>query len=189
MAVGMTPDRLRLQVIIESANGLVAVEQIVGAAPRLEALIFGPGDFAASTRMPSSSIGEIEDWDTLYPGHRFHYAMSRIVVAARSFELGAIDGPVADFRDLDGFHRSCLMARSFGYNGKWCIHPARIPIANEVFTPTDDEVQWARTVLNAYQEATRSGTGAIAFEGKMIDVASIKLAEATLKLARRSGME
>ena len=186
LATGIQPGRIRLQVIVETAAGLVEVEGIAGTTSRLEALIFGPGDFSASVGMPGSNIGVTGEWDRLYPGHRFHYPMSRIAVAARAFDLLPIDGPVADFRDLEAFRQSCLIARSLGYQGKWCIHPAQVPIANEVFTPSEDEVRRAQALVDQYEEATRAGTGAIALDGTMIDVASIKMAQATLELARRA---
>lgn len=188
LAIGTAPGRIRIQAIVESASGLLAVEAIASTATRLEALIFGPGDFAASVGMPSSGIGEIDEWDSLYPGHRFHYPMSRIVIAARSCNLGAIDGPMANFRDLDAFRTSCLIARSLGYNGKWCIHPAQLAVAHEIFTPTADEVESAGAVVNAYEEAARSGTGVIAIDGRMIDAASVTMAQATLDLAREVGL-
>jgi citrate lyase beta subunit len=186
MAVGVERGRVTLQAIIETANGLVQVEQIASSTPRLGALIFGPGDFSASMLMPGTNIGVAEEWDNLYPGHRFHYPMSRIVTAARAFGLLPIDGPVADFRNLEAFRRSCLIARSLGYQGKWCIHPAQISTANDVFMPTEDEVRRAREVVDRYEDARGAGVGAIAIDGVMIDVASIKMAEATLELASRA---
>ncbi len=183
--LGFVHGRIALHALVESAAGLLSVEGIARAVPRLEALIFDPGDFAASMRMPSTSIGVADEWDALYPGHRFHDAMSRIAVAARACGLGAIDGPVATLRDPTGLRRSCLIARSLGYEGKWCIHPAQIPIVHEVFTPTDDEVRRARAVIEAYEQAVESGAGAIARDGTMIDGASIRMAEATLDVAQR----
>lgn len=186
LAVGLEPRRVRLQAIIETAAGVTQVEQIADSTRRVEALIFGPGDYSASTRMPGSNIGVIEEWDRAYPGHRFHYPMSRMAVAAHAFGLLPIDGPVADFRDLEAFRRSCVIARALGYYGKWCIHPAQIPVANEVFTPTEDEVSRAQALLNQYEEAMRAGNGAISLQGTMIDVATVKMAQATLDLARTS---
>jgi len=162
--------------------------RIATASPRVETLIFGPGDYAASVHMPVESIGAIDEWDELYPGHRFHYAMHRIVVAARAAELRVIDGPVANFRDLEGYRRSCMIARSLGYDGKWCIHPDQIATANEIFSPTQKELDWARKVVDAYREATAEGTGVISVDNKMIDAASIKLAERTIELAHQAGM-
>lgn len=184
---------IRLEAQIESAAGLVNVERIARARSRrmgqilLQGLIFGPGDFAASARMPAASIGSRDGWDAAYPGHRFHYPMARIAVAARAAGLGAIDGPVADFRDLDAFRQACLVARGLGYDGKWCIHPSQIPIANEVFSPTEEEIAWARRVVEAYRQARAAGEGAISLDGTMIDAASIALAETTLDRAQLTG--
>ncbi|MDP9425982.1 MAG: CoA ester lyase, partial [Actinomycetota bacterium] len=163
---------------------LVNIDAIARATDRLEALHFGPGDYAASVRMPQTSIGTMDEWDDLYPGHRFHYVMHRIVVAARAAGLRAMDGPVADFRDEEGLRKSCLLARSIGFDGKWCIHPGQIEAANELFSPSEDEVEWARKVVGAYEEAEAAGSGSISVDGKMVDAASIRMAQNTLNLAQ-----
>jgi citrate lyase beta subunit len=176
--------RIGLEVQIESAEGLVNCERIATASPRVEAIIFGPGDFAATMAMPQTRIGVPDEWDDLYGGHRWHYAMSRIVVAGRAAGIRVIDGPYADFRDEQGFRRSCQVSRALGFDGKWCIHPAQIAIANEVFAPSPTEIAWAQQIVDAYKHAQSSGLGAIAIDGKMIDAASIRMAERTLTIAR-----
>jgi citrate lyase subunit beta/citryl-CoA lyase len=186
-AVGLEPGKVKIEAQIESAEGLVNIDAIARATERLGALHFGPGDFAASLRMPQTSIGVMDEWDEVYPGHRFNYAMQRIVVAARVAGLRAIDGPVADYRDEEGLRESCLIARSQGFDGKWCIHPAQIEVVNEVFSPTEKEIEWARKVVAAYKEANAAGTGAISVDGQMIDAASIKMAQNTLDLAEEAG--
>ncbi len=108
--------------------------------------------------MPQTSIGVMDEWDEAYPGHRFHYAMQRIVVAARAAGVRALDGPVADYRDEEGLRKSCLVARSLGFDGKWCIHPAQIEPVNEVFSPAEREVEWAKKVVAAYEEANAAGS-------------------------------
>jgi hypothetical protein len=123
-ATGLERKRIKIEAQVESAGGLVNVDATVRASDRLGGVHFGPGDFAASLRMPQTSIGTMDEWDEAYPGHRFHYAMQRIVAAARAADLRAVDGPVADHRDEEGLRKSCLLARSLGYDGKWCIHPA-----------------------------------------------------------------
>lgn len=180
-ANGLESGRIRVQAQIESAEGLVNVEPIARSCTRLESLNFGPGDFAASAGIPSASIGAMDQWDEAYPGHRFHYPMARILVAARAARLQAIDGPLADFRDLDAFRASCLRARALGYDGKWCIHPAQIPVANEVFLPTTAEREWAQRVVDAYREATEKGVGAVSLDDRMIDEASIRMARSILR--------
>jgi citrate lyase beta subunit len=180
LAVGLQVGKVKLEAQIESARGLVNVDAIARANNRLDALHFGPGDFAASLGMPLRSIGTMDEWDEAYPGHRFHYAMQRIVVAARAAGLRAVDGPVADYGGEEGLRESCLLARSLGFDGKWCIHPAQIEPVNEVFSPTEGEIEWARKVVEAYEEASAAGSGAISVDGQMIDAASIKMALTTL---------
>ncbi|GAC1523951.1 MAG: CoA ester lyase [Chloroflexota bacterium] len=186
--IGLPPGRIHIEAQIESARGLLHAERIAIATPRLEALIFGPGDFASNMHMPARSIGARDEWDEHYPGHRFHHAMSTIVVAARAAGIQVIDGPLADYRDLDAFRTACMIARGLGYDGKWCIHPAQVPIANEVFSPAKQEIAWAKQVVSAYRESTRQGLGATSVENTMIDVASIRMAETTLELARQAGV-
>ena len=183
LSVGLEPGGIKIEAQLESAEGLVNVDGIARATQRLTALHFGPGDYAASVRMPQRSIGTMDEWDEVYPGHRFHYAMHRIVVAARAAGLRAVDGPVADHRDEEGLRESCLAARSLGFDGKWCIHPAQIETVNDVFSPTEEEVEWARKVVQAYEEANAAGRGAISVDGQMIDAASVRMARNTLDLA------
>lgn len=185
---GLEKNKVKLEAQIETTLGLTNIDAIARATPRLEALHFGPGDYAASVRMPQTSIGTMDEWDEAYPGHRFHYAMHRIVVAARANDLRAIDGPVADYRDEEGLRKSCLRARSLGFDGKWCIHPSQVETVNKVFSPTERELEWAKRVVSAYEEATAAGSGSISMDGQMVDAASIKMARNTLDLARGAGM-
>jgi citrate lyase beta subunit len=165
---------------IETAAGVVWVREIAGASPRLEALIFGAGDYAASMRMPAAGIGTFDANDELYPGHRWHGAMHAIVAAARANGLRCIDGPYSDFSDLAGFERACRIARSLGFDGKQCIHPAQLATANGVFAPTDAEVAHARRVVEAYDAAAARGQGAVSLDGKMIDEANVRMARVVL---------
>ncbi len=180
LSAGLEPGGIRIEAQIESAAGLINVDAIARATGRLTALHFGPGDYAASLRMPQRSIGTMDEWDEAYPGHRLHYVMHRIVVAARAAGLRVVDGPVADHRDEEGLRQSCLLARSLGFDGKWCIHPAQLETVNEVFSPTEGEIDWARKVVAAYEEASLAGRGAISVEGQMLDAASIRMARNTL---------
>ena len=180
LAMDLDRGKIKLEAQIESAEGLTNVDSIASATGRLEALHFGPGDFAASVSMPQTSIGVMDEWDEEYPGHRFHYAIQRIVVAARAAGLRVLDGPVADYGDEEGLRRSCLIARSLGFDGKWCIHPAQIAVVNETFSPTVKEVDWAKKVVAAYNEANATGSGSVSVDGQMVDAASIKLARNTL---------
>jgi citrate lyase subunit beta/citryl-CoA lyase len=182
LAMELEKGKIKLEAQIESAEGLANVDSIARATDRLTALHFGPGDFAASMSMPQTSIGVMDEWDEAYPGHRFNYAMQRIVVAARAADLRVLDGPVADYRDEEGLRGSCLIARSLGFDGKWCIHPAQIGTVNEVFSPTDQEVEWAKKVVAAYEEANAEGSGSVSVDGQMVDAASIRMARTTLDL-------
>ncbi|MBL8127603.1 MAG: CoA ester lyase [Chloroflexia bacterium] len=179
-------DPILLDVQIESAAGLAYCEAIAACDARVASLVFGPGDFAASVRMPLTAIGMPDTWDNVYPGHRWDYALQRILVAARAASVLAIDGPYADFRDLEGFHRSCLAARALGYDGKWCIHPAQVPVANEVFSATPEEIAWAEEVLAANAAAEAEGRGSFAMHGQMVDAATLRMAAATLARAGRT---
>lgn len=178
---------IMLDVQIESAAGLASCESIATCSPRVASLVFGPGDFAASVRMPLAAIGMPDTWDAAYPGHRWDYALQRILVAARVAGVLAIDGPYADFRDLDGFRRSCLVSRALGYDGKWCIHPAQVPVANEIFSATAEEIAWAEEVMAANVAAEAEGRGSFALHGQMVDAATLRMAAATLARAGRTG--
>lgn len=185
---GLEQGSVGLEAQIEGAEGLANAVEIARSTPRLAALHFGPGDYAASVGMPQRSIGVADEWDEAYGADRFHYAMHHIVVAARIAGLRALDGPVADYRDEEGLRRSSLRARSLGFDGKWCIHPAQIGVVNEVFSPTGEEVEWARKVVAAYERAEAAGSGAVAVDGQMVDAASIRMARNTLERARWAGL-
>ena len=168
--------RIGIEAQIETALGCVNAAAIAAASPRLDALIFGMGDYAASVRMPLDSIGEPDDNDRRYPGHRWHYVMSQLVNAARAYDKRAIDGPFAGLRDPEGFRAACETARALGFDGKWCIHPSQLAATNELFAPPAAQVAWARTVLDEYARATAEGRGALAVQDKMIDAASLRMA-------------
>lgn len=175
--------RIGIEAQIETAGGFVWLREIAASSDRLESLIFGSGDYAASMRMPLASIGEADAHDAAYPGHRWHAVMHGIVAAARANGLRALDGPYADFKDPAGLERACQTARALGFDGKQCIHPVQVAAANAAFSPAPGEVTWAQSVVTAYQAATGEGRGAIAVGGKMIDAANIRMAATTLRQA------
>jgi citrate lyase subunit beta/citryl-CoA lyase len=177
---------IQLDAQIESAVGLVNCEAIGACDARVTSLTFGPGDFAASAGYPLAGIGMADRWDQAHEGHRWHYPMSRISIAAHAAGVSAIDGPFAAFRDLDSLRASAMRARALGFDGKWCIHPDQIPVVNEAFTPSPEEVEHARRVLAAYKEATAAGIGAIAIGAEMIDAANLRMARRTLDFAGES---
>jgi citrate lyase beta subunit len=166
---------------IESAAGFLYVREIASASSRLEALIFGPGDFAASMQMPASSIGEFDEYDALYPGHRYHAVMLTIVAAARANGLRCMDGPYAAYRDEAGLGRACQIARALGFDGKQCIHPAQLATVNGAFSPSPEEVARASALVKAYESAVAAGRGAAAHDGRMIDAASLRMAQVILR--------
>jgi citrate lyase subunit beta/citryl-CoA lyase len=173
--------RIGIEAQIETASGFLYAREIAEASPRLEALIFGPGDYSASMQMPSASIGEDDAHDNLYPGHRWHAVMHTIVAAARANGLRAMDGPFAAFKDAAGLERSCRIARALGFDGKQCIHPAQLAAANATFSPTAEEVAHAERIVAAYDAAVAAGRGAVSLDGRMIDAANIRMAQVTLE--------
>lgn len=183
------PRRIAIEAQIETAEGFLFVREIAESSPRLEALIFGPGDYSASMQMPSSSIGESDEHDEIYPGHRWHAVMHAIVAAARVNGLRCLDGPYAGYKDAAGFERSCRIARSMGFDGKQCIHPGQLAAANAIFTPSGDEVARAERVVEAYERAVSERRGAASLDGKMIDAANIRMARVMLEKHRLTGRE
>jgi len=179
------PRRIGLEVLIEEVEAMIHVEEIARSSSRLEAIIFGPFDYAASQGVDSRVIGG--DLDT-YPGDLWHYARNKIVIAARAAGIDAVDGPYIDFKNPDGYRRECVRSETLGFVGKWAIHPTQIDIANNVFSPSQEEVDRARKLDAVYTEAQARGLGAVAFEGKMIDVAIIRNARNIIQKADLIGM-
>jgi citrate lyase subunit beta/citryl-CoA lyase len=176
---------LGLELQIESPRGLLEIERIATASPRIETLIFGPGDYAAAAGMPQLTVGAI---DSSYPGDAWHYVLSRIVTNAHALGLQAIDGPYAAIRDLDGFAEVARRSRALGFDGKWALHPDQIAICNQTYAPTKDELDRALAIIEAYRASTEDGLGAAGFEGEMIDEASRKLAVSVVDRGRAAGM-
>lgn len=188
-AAGLAVGRIGLEVQIEDALGLLHVNEIAAASPRLVSLVFGPGDFMASLGMASLSVGEQID---AYPGDHFHYALMAILIAARAHGLQAIDGPYVAIRDTDGFRRSARLSAALGYDGKWVLHPAQVEAGNEIFSPSADNFARAQRIMTAYAAATAAAggaTGAIVVDDEMVDEAGVKLAEAIVARGRAAGME
>jgi len=180
--------RIALEASIETALGMLNVREIAFASPRLEALVFGVADYGASLTMPSGGLSGHGDAEEQYPGHRWHFPLSRVVMAAKAAGLAAIDAPYGDFKDSAGLKKSCQIAASLGYDGKWAIHPDQLKIVNAVFTPSDDDISLAQRILQAYRKAEAAGKGATALDGKMVDGGSIRLARITYEKARRLGL-
>lgn len=172
-------DRVGTEALIETALGMGNVEAIAGSGGRLEALHFGVADYAASNRARTVSIGGL---NPDYPGDQWHFAISRIVVACRAYGLRPIDGPFGDYSDADGYRDGARRAAALGCEGKWAIHPSQIELANEVFSPPDEEVAKARRIVAALREAEAEGKGAASLDGKMIDAASKRMAETVIAM-------
>jgi len=180
--------RIGLEASIETAMGMLNVKEIAFASSRLESLVFGIADYGASLTMPSGGVSGHGDAEEQYPGHRWHFPLSRMVMAAKAAGLAAIDAPFGDFKDQTGLKRSCAIAASLGYDGKWAIHPAQLETINETFTPSDEDINLASRILQAYKKAEAQGEGATALDGKMVDGGSIRLARVTYEKARRLGL-
>ncbi len=177
--------RIGLEVLIEEVEAMLQVEEIARASSRLEALIFGPGDYSASQGIDSRGVeGNLDG----YPGDLWHYARNKIVIAARAAGIDAIDGAYPDFKNKTGYQRECLRAKTLGFAGKWAIHPTQLDIANQIFSPTAEEVAYARRLDNVYTQALAQGRGAIAFEGKMVDAAIVRSVKNSIQKAKLIGM-
>lgn len=177
--------RIGIEVLIEEAEAIMRVEEIAGASDRLEALIFGMGDYSASQGIDPRAIAG----DSGYPGDIWHYARFKMIVAARTHGIDAVDGPFVNFRDGDWFRIECVRALQLGAVGKWAIHPSQVAIAQEVFSPSQEEVDRAYKAVSAYREAQAQGLGAIQVDGQMVDVATVRLVQRVIDRAELAGMK
>jgi citrate lyase subunit beta/citryl-CoA lyase len=174
-----------LEVLIEEAEGLANALEIARSSPRLEALIFGAGDLSASLHARvDGNFDPLED----YPGDFWHFARVQVLTAARAGLVDAVDAPYPGYQDPEGYRRAARQASALGFDGKWAIHPAQVPVANEVFSPTAEEVDEARRAMAAYREAEAGGVGAIGRDGRLVDAAHMRLAANTLHKAALAGL-
>ena len=158
---GLEPGQIGIEAQIETARGLINVDEICAASPRLETIIFGPADFAASIEMPVLTGGVAIDE---YPGDHFHYVFSRILMAGRANGLQVIDGPFLKVRELDALRTFAQRTRVLGYDGKWALTPDQAEVLNEVYSPTQEQFDRAWDILEAYRVATEEHrTGAVMF--------------------------
>lgn len=191
--------RLGFELIIETALGMANVEEIAAASARNESLHFGVADYAASTKARTTNIGGP---NPLYGvltdaperggaardfhwGDMWHYAIARMVVAARAAGIRPVDGPFGDIRDAEGYRAQANRAAVLGCEGKWAIHPSQIALANELFSPSEAEIAKAQAILAAMERAQSEGRGAVTLDGRLIDIASIKQAEVLVQKARQ----
>jgi citrate lyase beta subunit len=175
-------NKIGVEALIETALGMANVENIAcnGSAGRLEALHFGVSDYAASNRARTTNIGGL---NPDYPGDQWHSAISRMTVACRAYGLRPIDGPFGDIKDPEGYKLAARRAAALGIEGKWAIHPSQVDLANEVFTPPPAEVEKAKRILSALDEAAAQGKGAAALDGRLIDAASARMANNVVEVA------
>lgn len=184
---GLPVGHIGIEAQIETARGVINVEEICAASPRLETIILGPVDMSASMEMPSMGGGlDIPE----YPGDYFHYVFAKILMAGRANGLQVIDGPYVKVRDLEGFRHYCARTQVLGYDGKWALHPDQVAILNEMFAPTQAQFDRACDVLDAYAKATSEGDrrGAVMLGDEMIDEASRKVAVKLVAKGERAGM-
>ena len=189
--------RIGFELIIETALGMMNVDELAAASPRLEALHFGVADYAASTKARTTVIGgPNKDYHVLtdpddkgnrdvHWGDMWHYPVARMVVAARANGLRPIDGPFGDFSDPEGFIAQAKRSSTLGCEGKWAIHPSQVELANDCFSPSEEEVTRAKRIIEAMEEAQKEGKGAVALDGRLIDIASIKQAEVMVQKAEQ----
>jgi citrate lyase subunit beta / citryl-CoA lyase len=181
-ACNLEAGAIGLEAQIEDAAGLIAVDAIAAASTRLEALIFGPGDYSAAVGIPVTTIGGTPEG---YPGDHLNYVYTRILVAARAAGLEAIDGPYARIGDTDGLVTRARLVRALGYDGKWTIHPDQIAPVNEVFAPSREQFERAAAMLDALGRSP----GSARFEGEMIDEANRRMAERIVRTGRAAGLD
>jgi citrate lyase subunit beta / citryl-CoA lyase len=186
--VGLEVGRIGIEAQIENAAGLVNVDAIAAASPRVETVIFGPADFMASINMKSLVVGALHP---NYPGDPYHYILMRILMAARTYDLQAIDGPYLQIRDVDGFREVARRSAALGFDGKWVLHPGQVEVANEVYSPSQEDYDRAELILDAYGYYTSEAggkLGAVMLGDEMIDEASRKMAMVVAGKGRAAGL-
>ena len=184
--VGLPSGHIGIEAQIETAEGLINVEEICGASPRLESIVFGPADFAASIGMPVTTID-----DTIHdgPSNPFSYAFAKILVAGRAHGLHVIDGPYLKVRDLEGLKRAASISASYGFDGKWALTPDQAIILNDLYSPSQELFDKSHDILDAYRVATdEASSGAVMFGDEMIDEASAKIAQSFVARGLRAGL-
>jgi len=187
---GLEVGRIGIEAQIENAMGLIKVDEIAAASPRVETIIFGPADFMASINMKSLVVGEQPPGYDV--GDAYHYILMRILMAARAYDKQAIDGPYLQIKDIDGYKRVAGRSAALGFDGKWVLHPGQIDAANEVFSPTQEDYEHAELILDAYEwytSAEGGARGAAMLGDEMIDEASRKMALVIAGKGRAAGMQ
>jgi citrate lyase subunit beta/citryl-CoA lyase len=182
--LGLPHQSIGLELLIEEAVGMMNVDEIACATPRLECMVFGMGDYSASHGIDARYMGG----ESPYPGDIWHYARFKITVAARTNGIDVVDGPFPNIQDMDGYRREAERACVLGMDGKWAIHPLQIEFAQAQFSPNPDEIAKAIRLTQAYEEAKARGEGAVLLDGVMIDAASVRMVQQAIVKARLYGM-
>ena len=188
-SLGLRVGGIGIEAQIENARGLVNVDAIAAASSRTETIIFGPADFMASINMKSLAVGALIPE---YPGDPYHYILMRILMAARTYDLQAIDGPFLQIRDVDGYREVAKRSAALGFDGKWVLHPGQIDAANEIYSPAQSDYDQAELILDAYEYCTSEAggkLGAVMLGDEMIDEASRKMAIVVAAKGRAAGMD
>ncbi len=187
--MGFEIGRIGIEAQIENALGLVNVDAIAAASPRVETIIFGPADFMASINMKSLIVGEQPaGYDV---GDAYHYILMRILMAARAYDKQAIDGPYLQIKDVEGYRRVAGRSAALGFDGKWVLHPGQVEAANDVYSPRQEDYDHAELILDAYDYYTSEAggkRGAVMLGDEMIDEASRKMALVMSAKGRAAGM-
>ncbi len=186
--LGLPIGKIGIEAQIENAKGLVNVDAIAAASPRVETIIFGPADFMASINMKSLVVGALHPD---YPGDPFHYILMRILMAARMHDKQAIDGPFLQIKDVDAFREVAKRSAALGFDGKWVLHPGQLDAANEIYSPSQSDYDHAELILDAYDYYTSEAggkLGAVMLGDEMIDEASRKMALVISAKGRAAGM-
>tara|TARA_B100000949_G_scaffold61323_1_gene54262 strand:- start:5 stop:946 length:942 start_codon:yes stop_codon:yes gene_type:complete len=173
-------NKIGLECLIETALGMVNIEEIAKSSPRLEALHFGVADYAASLKARTVIIGGL---NPNYPGDQWHHGLSKLVTTCRAFGLRPIDGPFGDLKDPEGYIDAAKRGAAIGIEGKWAIHPSQIEHANNVFSPPESEVDKSQRILDELKKAAAEGKGAAQLDGRMIDAASARMAENVINIS------
>ncbi len=167
-----------LEALIETAKGILYCRETAFSSPRLESLIFGPVDYAASIGI--SAVPLMKDIDD-YAKHAWYYPLLIIRIASAAAGLQAIDGPYIFYKDLDGLHRAAKLSRNLGFEGKWVIHPSQIEICNQIYSPSKEEIEWARRIVMAYEKGLSEATGVVSVGDLMVDKAIVRIAQRVLE--------
>ncbi|NWG07180.1 MAG: CoA ester lyase [Chloroflexi bacterium] len=176
LANGLAIGAIRILIGVETARGILNLKEIAEADKRLEAIIFGAEDYAASVGARRTK-----------EANEVLYARSAVVAACAANDLQAIDMVYIDFRDLEGLRREAEQGAGFGFSGKQVIHPNQVPVVQEAFTPSDEEIAYAKRIVESFEASQKEGKGAYALDGKMIDMPLLKNAQKVLERAKAGG--